>query len=62
MQPLEPSQMNIYQGNTYKKDISWLHFDDEPREVASEGPTVLHISFCNSLNISKKQLGAAAPT
>ena len=26
----EPVQMNIYQSNIYKKDLSWLHFDDEP--------------------------------
>ena len=23
--------MNIYHSNTYRKDLSWLHFDDEPR-------------------------------
>ena len=23
--------MYIYQGNTYKKDLSWLHFTNEPR-------------------------------
>ena len=23
--------MNIYQSNTYKKDLSWQHSDDEPR-------------------------------
>ena len=23
--------MNIYQSNTYRKDLSWLHFDNEPR-------------------------------
>ena len=23
--------MNIYQTNTYRKDLGWLHFDDEPR-------------------------------
>ena len=23
--------MNIYQSNTYKKDLTWLHFDDKPR-------------------------------
>ena len=22
--------MNIYQSNTYRKDLNWLHFDDEP--------------------------------
>ena len=24
-------QMNIYHSNTYRKDLSWLHFDNEPR-------------------------------
>ena len=23
--------MNIYQSNTYTKDLNWLNFDDEPR-------------------------------
>ena len=23
--------MNIYQSNTYRKNLSWLHFDDEAR-------------------------------
>ena len=22
--------MNIYQSNAYRKDLIWLHFDDEP--------------------------------
>ena len=26
-----PFQINIYQSNIYRKDLSWLHFDDEPR-------------------------------
>ena len=30
-EPVEPVQMIIYQSNTYRKDLSWLHFDDEPR-------------------------------
>ena len=53
--------MNIYHMNTYRKDLSWLHFEDEPkdsREVASEGPTVLHIHFCCLSNNSKYLLGA----
>ena len=29
--PVEPAQMNIYQSNTYRKDLNWLHFDNEPR-------------------------------
>ena len=23
--------MNIYQSSTYRKDLTWLHFEDEPR-------------------------------
>ena len=31
MEPVEPVQMNIYQSNAYRTDLSWLHFDNEPR-------------------------------
>ena len=31
VEPVQPVQINIYQSNTYKKDLSWLHFDDKPR-------------------------------
>ena len=31
VEPVEPVQMNIYQSNTYRRDLSWLNFDDEPR-------------------------------
>ena len=31
VEPVEPVQMNMYQSNTYRKDLSWLHLDDEPR-------------------------------
>ena len=30
MEPVEPVLKNIYQSNTYRKDSSWPHFDDEP--------------------------------
>ena len=30
-EPVEQVQMNIYQSNTYGKDLCWLHFDNEPR-------------------------------
>ena len=29
--PVETVQMNIYQSNTYRKESSWLRFDDKPR-------------------------------
>ena len=31
VEPTEPVQINIYSSNTYRKDLSWLHFDDETR-------------------------------
>ena len=31
MEPVESVQMNIYRSNTYKKDLSWLYFNKEPR-------------------------------
>ena len=31
MEPVEPVLKNIYQNNTYRKDLSWPHFDNEPR-------------------------------
>ena len=31
VEPVEPVLKNIYQNNTYRKDLSWPHFDDEPR-------------------------------
>ena len=31
VEPVEPVQMIIYRSNTYGKDLSRLHFNDEPR-------------------------------
>ena len=31
VEPVEPLQMNIYQIDIYRKSLSWLHFEDEPR-------------------------------
>ena len=47
MEPVEPVQMSIYQSNTYKKDLSWLHFDDGPRveEKKRVKDSVLNIDF-----------------
>ena len=56
VEPVEPVQMNIYQSNTYRKDFSWLNFDNEPRVQESavrEGPTVLHIHFSSLSNYLK---------
>ena len=31
VQPVESFLKNIYQSNTYKRNLSWLHFNHEPR-------------------------------
>ena len=57
MEPVEPVKMNIYQSNTCRKHLSWLHFNNEPRvqerQQAREGPTVLNIWFCSLSRNSK---------
>ena len=50
VEPVEPVHMSIYQINTYRKDLSLIHFSNEPKgskEAASETPTVLYICFCS---------------
>ena len=34
--PFEAVLKNIYQSNTYRKDLSWSDFDDEPRVQEKE--------------------------
>ena len=36
MEHVKPVQMNIYQKNTYRKDLSWLNFDGEPRVIEKQ--------------------------
>ena len=31
IEPVQPVQMSIYKSNTYKKDLSWLHFRVESK-------------------------------
>ena len=31
VETVEPVQMKIYQSNTYRKDLSWLYFDNKPQ-------------------------------
>ena len=42
VEPVEPVQMNIYQINTFKKDLGCLHLMSQGFEAAREGLTVLH--------------------
>ena len=50
MEPVEPAQMKIYQSNTYRKDFSWLHFDDEPR--VQERQQVKNQQSCISVSVA----------
>ena len=34
-EPVQPVQMNIYQSNTYRKNLSWLYCDNEPKTQES---------------------------
>ena len=52
VEPVQPVQMNIYQSHTYRKNLSRLNVDVEPMGP-SEGPSVLHICFCNLINMHK---------
>ena len=36
MGPVQPIQMNIYQSNTYRNGLSWLHFGNESRVQESQ--------------------------
>ena len=31
VEPVEPVQLNIFQSNTYRKVLRWLHFNDQPK-------------------------------
>ena len=36
MELVERGKMNIYQSNTYRNNLSWLHLDNEPRVQEKE--------------------------
>ena len=42
VEPVDTVLKNIYQSNTYRRDLSWPHFDDDIRVQEIERPTVLH--------------------
>ena len=56
VQQVQPVQMNIYQNNTCRKDLSWLPFDDEPRvqdrQQVKDQQSCISV-FCSLFNNSK---------
>ena len=57
MEPVEPVQMNIYQSNTYRRDLSWLHFNNEPR--FQERQQVKHQQSCIFIFVAYQQFQEA---
>ena len=47
VEPAELVQMNIYESNTYRQDLNWLHFDDEQsiqeRQQMKDQPSCISI-------------------
>ena len=55
MAPVKPVQMNIYESNTYRKDLSWLHFDDEPwiqeRQQVKDQQSYISVFVATALSV-----------
>ena len=45
MKPVQPVYINIYQSNSYRKDLSWIHFDDESRAQETQQVKEQHAQF-----------------
>ena len=60
MKPVEQIPKNIYQINTYRKDLSWPHFDDEPKVEEKhqvKDQQLFIFVFVACLTISSSNLG-----
>ena len=59
LEPVEPVLKNIYQSNTYSKDLSWPHFDEprvqEKHQVKEQQSCIL--VFVASLTIPSSNKG-----
>ena len=51
VEPVEPVQMDIYQSNTYRKDLSWPHFASWPgvqeRQQVKDQQNCISVSVAN---------------
>ena len=50
MTPVEQVQMNVNKSNTYRKDLTWLHLDNDPR--VQEGQQVKEQQPCISVFVA----------
>ena len=56
MESALPVQVNTYQSKTYRKDLNWPHFDNEPRirERQCAGPKYPFLQFAKHIQIAAK--------
>ena len=59
MKPVEPVLKIIYQSNTYRKDLSWPQFNDEPR--VQEKQQVKDQQSCISVFVAYLTTGGTSP-
>ena len=61
MELVEPVQMKLYESNTYRKDLSWLHFDSKSRvqdwQQVKENPVMKSKYFCRASQLNKAFAG-----
>ena len=60
MEPVELDQQNIYQNNTYRKDLSRPHLDNEPRvqekqQVKDQQSCIFIFVACLTIPSSKQE-------
>ena len=51
MEPVETVLKNIYQSNTYRKDLGWPHFDDQPRVLREAAKILLRHVVLDTLGM-----------
>ena len=65
MELVEPAQMKFYESNTYRKDLSWLYFDDKSRvqdwQQVKENPMMKSKYFCRAFQLNNKVLHVSVP-
>ena len=67
MGPVEQVLKNIYQSNTYRKDLSWPHFDDEPRvqekqQAKDQHSCIFGFVACLTIQVATRGTGLEVTT
>ena len=56
VKPVELVKMKVYQNNTYKEDLSWLHFSNEPRVQEKQQEKTNHLAYLFLQSIQQFQV------